>query len=141
MGQFIIQAVKVEHNAPNYAYVIDTPDHVRIIFATDCIRFPYKVKNVNVILCEANYSDDIIINHLCENQSVYSRSEYHMEINDTIECIRNNFSSELNTICLLHLSDGQSDENDFKKRIYDEFGITPYIATIGLTIELNKEEF
>ena len=64
-----------------------------------------------------------------------------MEINDTIASIRAVYNDSLNTICLLHLSDGQSDEEAFKKRVNDEFGIMPYVAEKGLTIELNKEEF
>lgn len=64
-----------------------------------------------------------------------------MEINETIKAINNNFGSSLNTVILCHLSDGQSDEEAFKKRVNDEFGIMPYIADKGLTIELNKEDF
>lgn len=136
-----MQPIKVAHSVENYAYVIDNEDIGRVLFVTDCVRFPYKVKGCNHLLCEANYSDDIVIEHLCENKDVRSQNEYHMEINDTLECIRNNFSPELNTICLLHLSDGQSDEESFKEQVYDEFGIMPYVADKGLVIELNKEEF
>ena len=82
-----------------------------------------------------------MLDHLCDNQEIRSQNEYHMEINDTLECIRNNFSDKLNTICLLHLSDGQSDEESFKEQVYDEFGIMPYVADKGLVIELNKEDF
>ena len=64
-----------------------------------------------------------------------------MELEDTIECIKNNMISELNTLTICHLSDGQSDERMFADRIYDETGIMPKIASKGLKIELNKEEF
>lgn len=136
-----MQPIKVAHSVENYAYVIDNDDIGRVLFITDCVRFPYKVKWCNHLLLEANYSDEIVIDHLCDNQTIRSQNEYHMEINDTLECIRNNFSNELNTICLLHLSDGQSNEEAFKKQVYDEFGIMPYVAEKGLTIELNKDEF
>lgn len=138
---YFVQPISVQHSVENYAYMIDNDNIGRVLFITDCVRFPYNVNNVNHLLCEANYSDDIVIDHLCDNQEIRSQNEYHMEINDTIECIRANHNPWLNTICLLHLSDGQSDENGFKKRIYDEFGIMPYVAAKGLTIELNKEEF
>lgn len=141
VGQFIVQAIKVEHSAENYAFIIDTPDDVRVLFCTDAVRFPYKVRGVNVMMIEANYSEDIIVDNLCNGYDIRSKNQYHMEINDTLECIRNNFSPGLNTICLLHLSDGQSDEEAFKKQVYDEFGIIPYVAEKGLTIELNKEDF
>lgn len=141
VGTFSVQPIKVTHSVENYAYVIDNDNIGRVLFITDCVRFPYKVKGVNHLLLEANYSDDIVIDHLCDNQEIRSQNEYHMEINDTLECIRNNFSPSLNTICLLHLSDGQSDEEAFKKQVCDEFGIMPCVADKGLTIELNKEDF
>lgn len=64
-----------------------------------------------------------------------------MELEDTIECIKNNMSSELNTLTICHLSDGQSSERMFADRIYDETGIMPKIASKWLTVELNKEDF
>lgn len=136
-----MQPISVYHNVENYAYLIENDNIGRVLFVTDCVRFLYKVNRCNHILCECNYSNDIVIDHLCENKDVRSQNEHHMEINDTIECIRANHNPWLNTICLLHLSDEQSDENGFKQRVKDEFGITPYVASKGLTIELNKEDF
>ena len=141
IGTFIVQPIKVTHSVENYAYVIDNDNIGRVLFITDCVRFAYKVKGVNHLLLEANYSDEIVIDHLCDNQGIRSQNQYHMEINDTLECIRYNFSQELNTICLLHLSDRQSDEFKFQCMVCDEFGIMPYIADKGLTIELNKNDF
>ena len=133
--------LEVEHNAPNFAYIIEHEEIGKLVFATDLTHFPYKIKSVNHLLIESNYSEEIVINHLCDNEVIRSMSENHMELNDTLECIRNNFSPELNTICLLHLSDGQSNEEAFKKQVYDEFGIMPYVAERGLEVTINKEEF
>ena len=141
IGNFYVQPISVYHNVENYAYMIDNDEIGRLLFITDCVRFPYKVKGCNHLLLEANYSDEIVLDHLCDNQEIRSQNEYHMEINDTLECIRANHNLWLNTICLLHLSDGQSDEEAFKQRVDNEFGIMPYVADKGLTIELNKEDF
>ena len=136
-----MQPISVYHNVENYAYLIENDNIGRVLFVTDCVRFLYKINNVNHLLIEANYDDSLVIDHLCEGKEVRSQNEYHMEINDTIASIRAVYNDSLNTICLLHLSDGQSDEKTFISRVQDEFGITPYVATKGLTIELNKEEF
>lgn len=141
IGSFVVMPLEVEHNAPNFAYIIENEEIGKLVFATDLTHFPYKIKSVNHLLIESNYSEEIVINHICDNQAIRSQNEYHMEINDTLECIRNNFSPELNTICLLHLSDGQSNEEAFKKQVYDEFGIMPYVAERGLEVTINKEEF
>lgn len=141
VGGFIIQAIKVEHSCLNYAYVIDNEHTGRSLFITDCVNFPYRVKNVRHLLVEANYSEDIIVDNLCKGYDIRSKNQYHMEINDTIECIKNNYSPDLNTICLIHLSDVQSNEEDFQKRVYEEVGMMPFILTHDQSIVLTKEEF
>lgn len=141
VGEFIVQAIKVEHSCLNYAYVIDNEQTGRILFMTDCVNFPYRVRNVQNLIVEANYSEDIIVDNLCKGYDIRSQNQYHMEINDTIKCIKNNYSPCLNTICLLHLSDAQSNEEEFKKRVYDEVGIMPYVLTHHQTIKLTQEEF
>ena len=133
--------LEVEHNVPNFSYIIEHEEIGKLVFATDLTHFPYKIKNVNHLLIEANNSEDIIIDHLCDNEVIRSMSENHMEINETIKAIRNNISSDLNNIILCHLSDGQSDEKLFKQLILDEFGIMPYVAELGLEVSINKEEF
>lgn len=141
IGSFLVTPLEVEHNAPNFAYIIEHEEIGKLVYATDLTHFPYKIKNVNHLLIEANNSEDIIIDHLCENEVIRSMSENHMEIYETIKAIRNNISSDLNNIILCHLSDGQSDEKLFKQLILDEFGIMPYVAERGLEVSINKEEF
>lgn len=131
----------VEHNVENYAYLIEHEEIGKLVFCTDAISFPYKIKNVNHLLIEANYSDDLIIDHLCENQDIRSNNQYHMEISDTIKCINNNYTCYLNNIVTIHLSYGQSDEELFKNMIFEETGIRPVVAEEGLTININKELF
>lgn len=133
--------LEVEHNAPNFAYIIEHEEIGKLVFCTDAVRFPYKIKGTNHLLIEANYGVDIIIDHLCDNEVIRSMNENHMEINETIKTIRNNISSDLNNIILCHFSDGQSDEKLFKQMVLDEFGIMPIVAEKKLEVELNKEEF
>lgn len=141
IGSFVVMPLEVEHNAYCFAYIVEHEEVGKIVFATDLTHFPYKIKGVNHLLIEANNSEDIIIDHLCDNEIIRSMSENHMEINETIKAVRNNISSDLNNIILCHLSDGQSDEKLFKQLIFDEFGIMPYVAEKGLEVEINKEEF
>lgn len=90
---------------------------------------------------EANYSSQVIEDNAVENRWNSSASTSHMEINTTIDVIKHNLSSSLKTICLLHLSDVNSDESMFKQMVWKETGRACYIAEKGLEIELNKEEF
>lgn len=114
----------------------------RLVFVTDCSSFPYKIKNVNHFLIEANYSDDIAIDNMCNGFDNRSMSNQHLEINDTIDALKQNYSSSLQTICLLHLSSGNSNAEEFKQRVKDELGFSNvYVADKGLTINLDKDEF
>lgn len=141
IGDFFIQPISVEHNCENYAFIVDCDEFGRLLFITDCVRFPYRIKGVNHLIVEANYSNDIVLDNMMNGYEIRSQNQYHMELEDTIECIKNNMSSELNNVVIAHLSDGQSDESMFADRIYDETGIMPKIASKGLIVELNKEEF
>ena len=136
-----MQPIKVAHSVENYAYVIDNEDIGRVLFITDCVRFPYRIKGVNHLIVEANYSNDIVIDHMMNGYEIRSQNQYHMELEDTIECIKNNMSSELNNIVLVHLSNNQSDEQMFAKKVYEEIGIKPFVATKGVNIDINKFDF
>lgn len=141
IGGFYVTPLEVEHNVPNFAYIIEHEEIGKLVFSTDLTHFPYKIKGVNHLLIESNYSEEIVINHLCDNEVIRSMSENHMEINETIKAIRNNISSNLNTIILCHLSDGQSDEKLFKQMVFDEFGVMPYVADRRVEIPLDKFDF
>lgn len=131
----------VNHNAMNFAYVISHEEIGKMIFCTDATSFPYKIKDVNFIAIESNYSDDIVIDKMCDNAEIKSHNENHMEITQTISAIKNNYSSSLNNVMLIHLSDTLSNEQLFKDKVFKEIGITPIIADKGIEIEINKEQF
>lgn len=131
----------VEHNVENYAYLIEHKEIGKLVFCTDAISFPYKIKAVNHMLIEANYSNDIVLDNMMKGYEIRSQNQYHMELEDTIECIKNNMSSELNNVVLIHLSEIQSDEQMFIEKVHAETGVRPVVAEKGLTININKEFF
>lgn len=141
IGNFIVQPLEVQHNCQNFAFIIEHEETGKIVFCTDAVSFPYKIKGINHFFIEANYREDLIINNLCKNETIRSHNEYHMEIGKTIEAIKRNINPELKNIVLIHLSDGQSDEKLFQKMVFEEVGIMPYVAERGLEVEINKEEF
>lgn len=141
IGGFIVMPLQVEHNVQSFAYIITHDDFGTLAFCTDAVSFPYKIKGLNHLLIEGNYSEDLIIDNLCKNETIRSHNEYHMGISKTIEAIKRNINPELRTLMLIHLSDGQSDERLFKQMVFDEFGIMPYVADKGLEVTINKEEF
>lgn len=142
IGGFLVQPIPTPHSVECYAFLIEHNDIGKCLFITDTSAFNYRIKNCNHIFIEANWSEDILIDKLCNDDATRSRHEQHLEIGQTIEVLKQNYSSDLQTIMLLHLSNGNSNAQQFKERVQQELGFKEvYIAEEGLTLELQKEEF
>lgn len=144
IGGFKVMPIHVQHgNCENYSYIIDNPFIGRIVFATDCEDFPYDIKDVTTLMIEANYSEDILLQHALDGEDIRSRSETHMEINRTLACVERLQSPKLRRVVLLHLSDGLSDEKAFIKAVQEKVGefVDVYAADKGMTLSLEKDYF
>lgn len=141
IGGFEVQCLEVPHNAQCYSFIIDCPDGIRILFITDCSDFKYKVKDVNILMVETNYSEDVIINNAIHNEWSSSASNNHLSLEEAIEVIKRHKSHNLKTVIGLHLSNQNSDEQKFGERIFEETGFRAIFADSGITVELKKEEF
>lgn len=142
IGGFKLQAIPLFHNTTCFGFIIEHDEIGKAIFCTDTCRIPYRFKDANHLWIEANYDYCLMIDHMCDNIYSQSASENHMEINDTIDVIKENYSNALQTVVLLHLSNGNSNSNDFVKRVKETIGFNNvWVADKGLKIELNKEDF
>ena len=142
IGGFLIQPLLVPHSCECYAYIIQHEEFGKLVFATDCSAFKYKIKSVNHWLLEANYSEQILINKMCDDDLGRSLYGNHLELEDTVAVLKANFCSATQSVTLIHLSDTNSNEKEFVKRVKDEFGFDNVTAaTSGQTIILEKEEF
>lgn len=142
LGGFSVQAIPLQHNCECYGYLIEHNSIGKLMFATDCNSVPYRFKNVNHFVIECNYDADILIDNMCNNVYSQSASENHLELNDTIEFLKQNYSSSLQSVTLIHLSNGNINADIAKQRVKDELGFdNVYVADKGLVVELNKEEF
>lgn len=142
IGGFKIQPIVLFHNCMNFGYVIEHEEIGKLVFCTDTCRIPYRFKNVNHFIVEANYCYDLLIDHMCDNVYSQSASENHMEINDTIEMLKENYSQSLQNVVLIHLSNGNSDANEFVKKTKEELGFNNvFVAEKNFVLPLYKEEF
>lgn len=143
IGNFKIMSLQVKHgDCECYSYVIDHPECGRIVFATDLEDFPYHIKDVDTLMIEANYSEDIIVEKMMQNEEIRSQSHNHMEINTTLACIERLYSPSLKRVILIHLSSGLSDERAFISAVREKFPILDVYATDkGVVINVDKEEF
>lgn len=140
IGGFIVYPLNVFHDVKTFAFVIIHIEMGSLLFITDTGKFPYKVPDVNHILIEANFDNNLAADGII-NGSRYNNldrlSENHMSIDECEKVISNNLSKETRNIVLLHLSDGNSNAENFKSRIRKKTGKPVYIADENLEIELN----
>lgn len=143
IGGFIIMPLKVPHGNCEecYAYHITMPDGQTLLFCTDAERFPYSIKGITHICIEANYSNEIIVDSLVNGDILRSQSQNHMELEECIATVKRLRHRGLQSVILVHLSNGLSDEQMFKEKFKSKLGINAEIAEPNKTFSLEISEF
>lgn len=142
VGNFKVIPFEVQHDVPAFGYQVDHPDMGRLVFLTDTFYCEYTFENVNHWLIEANYADDILDRNIADGRTPSSMRprllKSHMEIETTKGLLSANDLAETRNIVLIHLSDGNSDEQRFVDEIVKLTGKPVVAANKGLVINLNK---
>ena len=142
IGGFLIQPLLVPHSVECYAFIIQHEEFGKLLFFTDCSAFKYKVKGCNHILAECNYSEEILIDKMCDNSMGRSLYQHHHELENCVKTLKANFSSDTQNILLIHLSDSNSNEQGFIQRVKNELGFDRVDASRpNQIINLEREEF
>lgn len=141
IGAFKVMPLEVEHGVPNYAYVIDHEVMGRLIFATDLTHFPYVIKEVNHLLIECNYVEEVVINNMLDNEDIRSQVNSHMELTKTIEAVSRLQNPLLKNVILCHLSSANADRKIITERFLQELEIIPKFATKEMTFDIGLYDF
>lgn len=142
IGAFKVQPIPLYHSVECIGFLIEHHDCGKIVFATDSNQIPYRFKNATHLVVEANNEFDEMVDNLCDNEFSRSNNSDHMELTDTIEFLKQNYSSDLQSITLIHLSQTNIDAEKAVQKVKDELGFANVkYAQKDLIIELNKEEF
>lgn len=146
IGNFTIHSFKVNHDAVDpIGFYIQHPDCGNVLFATDTYYLKHTFPNLNNIIIEANYCEDILKDREENgNANTYISNRVrrsHMSIQQCLSTLGANDLSNVNNIVLIHLSDGNSHEVEFKKKTELATGKTVHVAKKGLEIEFGKTPF
>lgn len=141
IGSFIVTAYKAYHDVECYGFLIQHKEMGRLLFFTDTSQVPYKFRDIQHILIEANSDEEYMVTNAMDN--IWSRSSHnnHLSLNKAINFVITNKSVTLQNVILIHLSEGNADPKMFRQRFREEVGIEPIVAKKGLTMKLNREEF
>lgn len=146
IGGFKVQAFDVQHDAREpLGFMIYHEDMGVTLFATDTYYIKYRFENLSNILIECNYRSDILYNNIergrlpekLKNRTLKS----HMSYETCLETLQANDLSKVNNIVLIHLSDGNSNEKEFKEGIEKALCKTVHIANKGLVLNFGKTPF
>lgn len=112
-------------------YLIQHRQLGKVLFATDTYYIKYKFQNIDHMLIECNYSEDII-----EDLEPYQKRLFksHMSLEILKDFFKNTDLKGTKDITLIHLSENNADPQRFKNEIQKLTGIPVYIANPGLEI-------
>lgn len=145
IGEFKVFVLPLAHDVPCVGFIIEHPDMGRLFFATDTMMLEYKIPQVDHIMIEANYSDDVLRYNI-ENGITPSAMKdrllhSHMELGTLINIINDNDLTNVQELILLHLSGDNSDEQIFIREVSKNAGKPIYVAKSGMNINLSKNPY
>ncbi|MDB0600291.1 MBL fold metallo-hydrolase [Tenacibaculum maritimum] len=146
IGGFKVMAFDVKHDANEpCGFLINHPDSGNVLFLTDTYYSPYTFRNLNNIIIEANYSKKIINDKMGKGSlPEFLRNRIfksHMSLETCIKSLKANDLRAVNNIVLIHLSDGNSDENYFLNEVKKVTSKNVTVANAGIQINFNKNPF
>ena len=129
---WMVYPFSLHHDAPALGFFIRDPEGERLLFVPDTAYLKNRFIGVNIIAVECNYIADILSENIQRGSipRVVGRRvrRSHMSLDTVIELLKANDLSRCREIHLLHLSDGNSDEEVMRRRVQETTGIATYVA-------------
>lgn len=143
---FTVLPFDVKHDAAEpLGFLIHHPECGTVLFATDTYYLPYTFAGLNNVLIECNYRHDLLEKNIEAGRipaALRDRTlESHMSFDTCKEALLVNDLSKVNNIVLIHLSDGNSNAEEFRNDIHKATGKTVWVADKGMSIKFNKTPF
>ncbi len=141
IGNFKVLPFDVKHDAVEpLGFLIKHEEMGTMLFLTDTYYSKYKFRGLNHLLIEANYCEKIVKEKFVTgglHPARYNRlMTSHLSIQTCKEILRANDLSAVKNIVLIHLSDQNSNAEDFKRQVQGLTGLPTMIADKELEIEL-----
>ena len=138
---FLYTAFDVVHNVKTHGFMIHHEECGTVVFLTDSGPLNMYFKDVNHWFVEANFCEEYVEEKAFRSGETYLAERIfrdHQSIQELEKLILRQDLSKTETFCLLHMSDSNSNEQEFMKRIRRATGKPVYAAQKGLQIDLSK---
>lgn len=134
VGTWTVRAFETQHDVqePLGFLLHSRASNERLLYATDTYYIRYKFPGLTHIMVECNYAADILeanvkrgsVPEVLKKRLLTS----HFSLDNVKEFLKANDLSQVREIWLLHLSDGNSDAERFKREVQALTGRPVYIA-------------
>ena len=146
IGNFTVMPFDVHHDAAEpFGFIIKHNECGNVLFLTDTFYCAYTFNNIHNIIIEANYSKKIIDKKFgAESGKEFLRNRIlksHMSLENCLTTLSANDLSKVNNIVLIHLSDSNSNEIEFKEAVEGATGKTVTVASNGTSLNFNRTPF
>lgn len=144
IGGFKIIPFDIRHDVKEpLGFLINHSECGTTLFLTDSFYSPYRFNGLNNLIIEANFCEDIIDAKLkFDRKFLRDRVlKSHLSIQKCIDLLNANDLTAVNNIVLIHLSDSNSNETEFQKKVQEATGKNTIVARNGLEILFNKNPF
>lgn len=142
LGRFKVLPFPACHDVPCVGYHISHPDCGNIMFLTDSCECLRVFNNLNHVLIECNYSTPKLIEAVNAGYTLRSQIERlpasHMELQSCKAVLSENDLGAVQEVVLLHLSQHNSDREQFVNEIERMTGKAVYAAKPGLVLDITK---
>ena len=133
IGEWCVVPFEVVHDAPGtLGFVITAPSAERLLYLTDSCYSRHTFPGLTHIAVECNHSAEIMRDNVMAgkiDRTRFSRTSHtHMSLERLLEMLAANDLSKVVEIHLLHLSDENSNEAEFKKAVEAATGIPVKVA-------------
>lgn len=133
IGTWSIRAFEIEHDAAEpLGFILANTAGDKLVFLTDTYYCRYRFAGLTHIMVECNYSLDIVNQRVAIGQLHPSQKKRllrsHFGLEHVKDFLKANDISKVEEIWLLHLSDGNSDADRFKREIQETTGKMVMVA-------------
>ncbi len=142
-GKFRVLPFQVPHDVPCFGYQIEHKDMGKLVFATDAEYVKYIFPEVNHIMVETNYAQDILDENMNSGEIPKSLRDRimksHMSFDTAKGMVKANKNTLLRNVILCHLSSRNSDKKRFVEQMQEVAGsfCKVNVAKKGTEIDLS----
>lgn len=132
-GGFVIKSFNLVHDVSCCGFLIQHPEAGNVLYASDTEYIKYRFQNLNHILVECNYSKDLVLEDAANRSHVMTG---HIELQTALDFLRANNNPNLRNVILLHMSDRNSDPDEFVAETEKVVQCPVWAAEKGLEVDL-----